>query len=111
MLKKIGILSFNVFIDKKTTKETPDVPEYMFKEGEYDNNPNTQWIRENCLTVNILMNASGSDFGPLFDYVARDLKNKMNDRDSYNVQFTTPVIFYSQKDNGEFKPFHYHRYS
>jgi len=57
------------------------------------------------------MNANGADFRPLFDTVARDLKNRMNDRDSYRVQFTTRAMFYSHKDNEELEPTHYHSYS
>ena len=38
------------------------------------------------------------------------LKNIVNDRDGYRVQFTTRVVFYSQKDNAELEPIHYHSY-
>ena len=47
------------------------------------------------------MSANGADFGPVFDSVVRALKNRLNDRDSHRVQFTTRVIFYSRKDNKE----------
>ena len=57
------------------------------------------------------MNSNGSDFWTLFDFVVEDVKNRMNERDSYRVQFTTRVIFYSQKDNEELEPIHYHSYS
>ena len=102
----------NLFINNKKTREVPDIPEYIFKiEEEHNNNPSIQWIRENSLTVNISMNANGAEFGTLFDTVVRDLKNRMNERDSYKVQFTTRLIFYSQKDNEELEPIHYHSYS
>ena len=35
----------------------------------------------------------------------------MTDRDSYRVHFITHVIFFSQRDNEEFEPIHYHSYS
>jgi len=35
----------------------------------------------------------------------------MNDRDSYKVEFTTHVTFYSQQENEELKPNHYHSHS
>ena len=54
------------------------------------------------------MNVNRTDFGPLFDSVARDLRNRMKDRDSYRVQFATRVIFHSQKYNEELEPIHYH---
>ena len=47
----------------------------------------------------------------LFDYVVRDLKNKMNDRNSYKIQFMSWVIFYSQKDNEEPETIHHPSHS
>ena len=57
------------------------------------------------------MNSNGADFGPIFGSVIRDLNDRMTDRDSYRVQFTIRIIFYSQKDNEELEPIHYYSYS
>ena len=51
------------------------------------------------------------ELGPLFGSVVRDLKNRMNVEFCYRFQFTTSVIFYSQNNNEELEPIHYHSYS
>jgi len=83
----------------------------MFKEEEHHNNPRVQWIGENSLTVIISKNSNGTDFSPLFDSVVSDFRYRMNDRDSNRVQFTTRLIFCSQKDNQKLEPIHYYSYS
>ena len=72
VLKKLNIDISNSYINKKKTREVPDIPEYIFEEEEHDNNLSFRWMWENSLTVNVSINANGADFWTLFQSVVKD---------------------------------------
>jgi len=44
VLKKLNIDISNSYINKKKTREVPDIPEYIFEEEEHDNNLSFRWM-------------------------------------------------------------------